>query len=51
MLAPDGVHAAQTARQAVRDADVVVTMVPDADAVLSVMQERGAFTAMKAGAS
>jgi len=51
VLASDGVHVAQTAREAVRDADVVVTMVPDADAVLSVMQERGAFTAMKAGAS
>ena len=51
VLASDGVHVAQTAREAVRDADVVVTMAPDADAMLSVMQERGAFTAMKAGAS
>ena len=51
VLASDGVHVPQTAPEAVRDADVVVTMVPDADAVLSVMQERGAFTAMKAGAS
>jgi 3-hydroxyisobutyrate dehydrogenase len=49
-LASDRLHIAQTAQEAVRDADLVVTMVSDADAVLSIMQERGAFAAMKAGA-
>lgn len=37
--------------EAVRDADVVVTMVPDADAVTNVMQDLGAFAAMKGGAT
>jgi 3-hydroxyisobutyrate dehydrogenase len=48
-LAPDGVRAANTAAEAVSNADVVVTMVPDADAVMDVMEAHGAFAAMRAG--
>jgi 3-hydroxyisobutyrate dehydrogenase len=50
-LAPDGVRAANTAAEAVSNADVVVTMVPDADAVMDVMDAHGAFAAMRAGAA
>jgi 3-hydroxyisobutyrate dehydrogenase len=50
-LASVGLHIAPTAQEAVRDADVVVTMVSDADAVLNIMQDRGAFAAMKSGAA
>jgi 3-hydroxyisobutyrate dehydrogenase len=50
-LAPDGVRAAKTAAEAAAKADVVVTMVPDADAVLDVMEAQGAFAAMRSGAS
>jgi 3-hydroxyisobutyrate dehydrogenase len=50
-LASDKLHIAQTVPEAVRDADIVVTMVADADAVMSVMEERGGVGAMKAGAA
>jgi 3-hydroxyisobutyrate dehydrogenase len=50
-LAPDGVTAAPTAAGAVAEADVVTTMVTDADAVMDVMETYGAFDAMKPGAS
>jgi 3-hydroxyisobutyrate dehydrogenase len=40
-----------TPRQAVQDADGVVTMVSDADAVLSIMEQQEAFSAMKPGAA
>ena len=50
-LAADKVHLTPTPVNAVPHADVVVTMVSDADAVLNVMQERGAFAAMKSGAA
>jgi 3-hydroxyisobutyrate dehydrogenase len=50
-LAPDGVRAAETAADAAVDADAVVTMVSDGDAVMDVMEARGAFAAMRAGAS
>lgn len=49
-LASQHVEAAVTPRDAVRDADVVVTMLYDADAVLAVMVEQGACDAMKPGA-
>lgn len=47
-LAPNGVNAAKTPQDAVQGADVVVTMVADGNAVLSVMENYGAFAAMKA---
>jgi 3-hydroxyisobutyrate dehydrogenase len=50
-LSSVGAHAARTLREAVHDVEVVVTMVPDADAVLSLMEGQQAFSAMKAGAA
>jgi len=50
-LASGKLHPATTPIDAVRDTDLVVTMVSDADAVLDVMQERGVFAAMKSGAA
>jgi 3-hydroxyisobutyrate dehydrogenase len=50
-LAPDGVQAVLTLKEAVEDADVVVTMVSDAEAVMRVMKDRGGFAAMKPGAA
>jgi 3-hydroxyisobutyrate dehydrogenase len=50
-LASGKLHPATTPIDAVRDTDLVVTMVSDADAVLEVMQERGALAAMKSGAA
>ena len=50
-LAPDGVRAANTAAEAASTADVVVTMVPDAGAVMDVMEAHGAFAAMRPGAA
>src|SRR5580698_4568868 len=50
-LFSDKVQIARTPRQAVEHAEVVVTMVADAGAVLSIMQEREAFAAMKPGAA
>jgi len=50
-LAGDGVIAARSPAEAVAGADTVVTMVPDADAVLSVMRELGAFAAMAPGST
>jgi 3-hydroxyisobutyrate dehydrogenase len=50
-LASDGVGTAKTAAEAAAAADVVVTMVADADAVLNVMEGQGAFAAMRAGAN
>jgi 3-hydroxyisobutyrate dehydrogenase len=47
-LAKDGVSVADTAADAVRDADVVITMLFDGDSVLDVMQEAG--TAAGSGA-
>lgn len=41
----------EPASKAVADAEVVVTMVTDADAVMSVMHDQGAFSAMKPGAA
>ena len=49
-LAFDGIHFAQRAQDAVQDADIVVTMVSNADAVLSIMKEREVLPAMKPGA-
>jgi 3-hydroxyisobutyrate dehydrogenase len=45
------IRAAESAKRAVQGADVVVTMVPDADAVLDVMRTQGALDAMKPGAA
>jgi 3-hydroxyisobutyrate dehydrogenase len=45
------IASAPTPAEAVRDADVVVTMLFDADAVLDVMGSRGACAAMKPGAT
>ena len=50
-FAGDGMTFTTDVAQAVRDADVVVTMVADADAVMNVMERLGALAAMKAGAS
>jgi 3-hydroxyisobutyrate dehydrogenase len=50
-LAPDGVRPTKTAAEATANADVVVTMVADADAVMNVMEAEGAFAAMRSGAS
>ncbi len=50
-LASAGVRAAKTAAEAAAQADVVVTMVADADAVMNVMEAQGAFAAMRSGAS
>jgi 3-hydroxyisobutyrate dehydrogenase len=50
-LAADGIAAGATAPKAVAEADVVTTMVTDADAVMDVMETQGAFAAMKPGAS
>jgi 3-hydroxyisobutyrate dehydrogenase len=50
-LASGKLHPATTPIDAVRDTDLVVTMVSDADAVLDVMQERGTLAAMKSGAA
>ena len=50
-LAPDGIRAAETVAGAVADADVVVTMVPDGDAVMNVMEALGMFAALRPGAS
>ena len=44
-LISSGVHAAKTPQNAALDADVVVTIVADANAVLSVMKDQGAFAA------
>ena len=49
-LASNRVRIAQSARDAVQDADIVVTMVSNADAVLSIMKEREVLPAMKPGA-
>ncbi len=49
-FASDNVQIAQCARDAVLDADIVVTMVSNADAVLSIMKEREVLAAMKPGA-
>ncbi len=50
-LASGGLRAAKTAGDAAAGADVVVTMVADADAVMNVMEGQGAFAAMRSGAS
>jgi 3-hydroxyisobutyrate dehydrogenase len=50
-LTGDNLRFTTSLTDAVRNADVVVTMVPDADAVINVMQDLGAFAAMKSGAS
>jgi 3-hydroxyisobutyrate dehydrogenase len=50
-LASDGMRITRTAPEAAADADVVVTMVADAAAVMSVMRDGGAFAAMKPGAA
>ncbi len=50
-LTGDNLSFATSLMDAVRSADVVVTMVPDADAVMNVMQDLGAFAAMKSGAA
>lgn len=44
------VQIAQRAQDAVQDADIVVTMASNADAVLSIMKEREVLPAMKPGA-
>src|SRR6201996_5614509 len=44
------VQISQSARDAVQDADLVITMVSNADAVLSIMKEREVLPAMKPGA-
>ena len=44
------VQIAQCDRDAVQNADIVVTMVSNADAVLSIMKEREVLPAMKPGA-
>jgi 3-hydroxyisobutyrate dehydrogenase len=49
-FASDKVRIAQSARDAVQDADIVVTMVSNADAVLSIMKEREVLAAMQPGA-
>jgi 3-hydroxyisobutyrate dehydrogenase len=49
-FASDKIQIAQCARDAVQDADIVVTMVSNADAVLSIMKEREVLPAMKPGA-
>ena len=49
-LASDKVQIAHGARDAVQDADLVITMVSNADAVLSIMKERQVLAAMKPGA-
>jgi 3-hydroxyisobutyrate dehydrogenase len=48
-LTADGVRPMKTAAEAAGDADVVVTMVADADAVMNVMEAQGAFAAMRSG--
>jgi 3-hydroxyisobutyrate dehydrogenase len=50
-LAADGIRPAKTAAEAAAEADVVVTMVADGDAVLNVMEAQGALAAMRSGAS
>jgi 3-hydroxyisobutyrate dehydrogenase len=47
---PHNIRIAETARDAVRQADVVVTMVSTTEAVLSIMKERETLAAMKPGA-
>jgi 3-hydroxyisobutyrate dehydrogenase len=47
----DGIQAASTPAEAAKDADVVVTMVTDANAVMDVMETHGTFAAMRTGAS
>src|SRR6201996_130423 len=49
-VASDRVQVARCAQDAVRDADIVVTMVSNADAVLSIMKEREVLLVMKPGA-
>ena len=49
--AGEHVQAAASAAEAAREADAVVTVLLDAEAVLSVMREQGAFNAMKAGST
>jgi 3-hydroxyisobutyrate dehydrogenase len=49
-FASDKVQIAQCARDAVQHQDIVVTMVSNADAVLSTMKEREVLPAMKPGA-
>jgi 3-hydroxyisobutyrate dehydrogenase len=49
-LTAGGGRFASTAAEAAANADVVVTMVPDADAVMDVMTSQGAFAAMRPGA-
>jgi 3-hydroxyisobutyrate dehydrogenase len=50
-LKGDRLRAATNAADAAGAADVVVTMVADADAVMSVMEEHGAFAALRPGSS
>ena len=49
-LAEQGAEVADTAAEAVRRADVVVTMVTDTDAVLSIAMEQGMLAALAPGA-
>lgn len=49
-FAAPGIQIAQSARDAVQHADIVVTMVSNTDAVLSIMKEREVLPAMKSGA-
>jgi 3-hydroxyisobutyrate dehydrogenase len=51
VLRSDGLQIAPTPQEAVRNAELVATMVSDAAAVLSIMQEQGGLTAMKRGAA
>jgi 3-hydroxyisobutyrate dehydrogenase len=50
-VSSDNFQIAQTPRQAVEQADVVVTMVSDAAAVLSIMKDHEGLAAMKPGAT
>jgi 3-hydroxyisobutyrate dehydrogenase len=50
-LSGDNLRFTTSLTDAVANADVVVTMVPDADAAMNVMQDLGGFAAMKSGAS
>jgi 3-hydroxyisobutyrate dehydrogenase len=49
-LASNKIQIAQRARDAVQDADIVVTMVSNAEAVLSIMKEQEVLPSMKPGA-
>jgi hypothetical protein len=48
-FASNKVQIAHGARDAVQDADIIITMVSNADAVLSIMKEREVLAAMKPG--